>query len=215
MAFLSNEESTPESRSAAAGGIVATAADNAGGVAVCTDKEHCPSPHSFRNKVGRVVWGLVWVLLFRPSPRICFAWRRGLLRLCGARIGRQARIFPSVRIWAPWNLTVGDEVSLARDVDCYCVAPITIGSYATISQEAFLCAATHDPRSKTMVLVSAPIAIGSQAWVCARAFVGPGVTIGDGAVLGACAVTTKDVAAWTIAAGNPARFIRQRTVDRE
>jgi putative colanic acid biosynthesis acetyltransferase WcaF len=181
-------------------------------LAIRVGKDVCPSPHSWRNKLGRVVWGMVWLLAFRPTPRPLYGWRNLLLRLFGATIGRNARIAPSVRIWAPWNLTVGTEASLGYAVDCYAVDRITIGDHATVSQEVFLCAATHDVGDPHMRLLTAPIVIGDQAWVCARAFISPGRTIGAGAVVGACAVVTRDVAAWMIVAGNPARELRRRAL---
>ncbi len=175
-------------------------------------RHECPSPHSLRNKVGRVLWGLVWALFFRTSPRICFAWRRWLLRAFGAEIGRNARISPSVRIWAPWNLSVGDEASIAHGVDCYCVDRLSIGAHATVSQYAFLCTASHDPCDPHMQLVTAPIVINAQSWVCAGVYVLPGVHVGVGAILAAGAVVTKDVEAWQIVGGNPARMIGQRVL---
>lgn len=173
-------------------------------------KEDCPSPHSFGNKVARVIWAVVWAVLFRCSPRILFGWRRMLLRLFGATIGRNARISPSVKVWGPWNLVVGDEAAIAHSTDCYCVDRLTIGDHATVSQYSFLCTASHDPSDPHMKLISAPIVISDQAWVCAGCFVAPGVTVGEGAVAGAMSVVTKDVEPWTIVAGNPARRIRQR-----
>ena len=175
--------------------------------------KECPSPHSMGNKLGRVLWAVAWCVLFRPSPRIFYAWRRGLLRLFGANIGRHARIAPSVRIWAPWNLTIGEDASVAYNVDCYCVDRITIGAHATVSQEAFLCSATHDVTDPHMGLVTAPITIEEQAWVCSRAFIAPGVRIGVGGVAGACSVVTRDVLPWTIVAGNPARMIKSRILE--
>ncbi len=136
-----------------------------------------------------------------------------ILRIFGATIGRHARIAPTVRIWAPWNLTVGEEASLGYAVDCYCVEPVHIGAHATVSQEAFLCTATHDVCDPHMSLLAAPIVIEDQAWVCARAFIAPGLRIGRGAVVGACAVVTRDIAPWTIVVGNPARFLRQRVLE--
>jgi putative colanic acid biosynthesis acetyltransferase WcaF len=165
-----------------------------------------------RNKIGRVLWGIVWITLFRMSPRLCFGWRRLLLKCFGARIGRNARISPSVRVWAPWNLRIGDEAAVAHDVDLYAVAMISIGDHATVSQYAHLCAATHDITDPQMGLVMKPIVIESQAWVCAGAFVAPGVTLHEGAVAGARAVVTRDVPAWTVVAGNPARAIKARVL---
>jgi len=173
-------------------------------------KEKCPSPHSLKNKLGRVVWALVWGTVFRWSPRVFFGWRRFLLRCFGAVIGRNARISPSAKVWAPWNLIVGDEVAIAHDVDCYCVDRLTIGNHATVSQYSFLCTATHDIADPNMKLISSPIRIGGQSWVCAGVFVSPGVTVGEGAVVGAMSVVTRDVEPWTVVAGNPGRVIRER-----
>ncbi|MEQ9411983.1 MAG: hypothetical protein RIK87_30005 [Fuerstiella sp.] len=177
---------------------------------VQVSKKDCPSPHSFGNKIARVVWAVVWATLFRWSPRICFGWRRMILRLFGAAVGRNARISPSVSIWGPWNLVVGEEAAVAHHADCYCVDRLVIGNHATVSQYSFLCTASHDVTDSHMRLTSAPITISDQAWVCAGAFVAPGVTLGEGAVAGAMSVVTRDVEPWTIVAGNPARMIRRR-----
>lgn len=108
---------------------------------------------------------------------------------------------------------MGEEACLGAGVDCYNVDFITIGAYATVSQYAFLCSASHDVSSPNMRLTTAPITIEDQAWVCARAFVSPGLTIGEGSVVGACSVVTKHVAPWKIVAGNPAKVIRNRVID--
>ena len=181
-------------------------------LALDVSKDKCPSPHSLGNKLARIVWAVVWGTVFRWSPRILFGWRRFLLRCFGATIGRNARISPSVKIWAPWNLTVGDEAAIAHEVDCYCVDRLTIGSHATVSQYTFLCTASHDIRDPHMKLITAPIMVANQSWVCAGAFVGMGLTIHEGAVVGARSVVTKNVPAWTIVAGNPARPIGKRSL---
>ncbi len=178
--------------------------------ALDVSKEKCPSPHSLGNKLARVAWAIVWGTLFRWSPRILFGWRRLLLRCFGATIGKNARISPSVKVWAPWNLSVGDEAAIAHNVDCYCVDRLTIGNHATVSQNAFLCTASHDIRDPHMKLITAPIVIADQAWICAGVFLGMGLTVGEGAVAGAMSVVTKDVPAWQIVAGNPARSIALR-----
>jgi putative colanic acid biosynthesis acetyltransferase WcaF len=130
--------------------------------------------------------------------------------LFGAKIGRGVHPYPSAKIWAPWNLEMGDHSCLSFNVDCYSVAKVEIGAHATISQYSYLCTATHDFMVPDMPLVTAPIRVGEGAWVAACAFVGPGVTIGEGAVVGARAVVTKNVEAWTVVIGNPARFIKKR-----
>jgi putative colanic acid biosynthesis acetyltransferase WcaF len=176
------------------------------------DVSNCPSPHSPGNKIARVLWGIVWLLFYRPSPKPLHCWRRFLLRMFGGRIARHAYPHASARIWAPWNLEMGDYSCLSHQVDCYCVAPIRIGAHATVSQYSYLCTASHDVEATDMPLVTAPITIGDGAWIAADVFVGPGVTIGEGAVLGVRSNVLKDVEAWTVVAGNPAKFIRRREV---
>jgi putative colanic acid biosynthesis acetyltransferase WcaF len=169
-----------------------------------------PSPHGVRNKLARALWGIAAPVLFRPTPKPLYGWRRGILRLFGARIAPSAIVHPSVRIWAPWNLEMAAHACLSPHVECYSVDRIAIGTRATVSQFAFLCTATHDADHSDMPLVTAPIVIEADAWIAADAFVGPGVRIGEGAVVGARSAVFKDVPAWTIVAGAPARFLRPR-----
>lgn len=155
-------------------------------------------------QVLRLLWGVVWICLFRPTPRwTLHGWRRSLLRLFGAKIGEGSKIAPSCRIWAPWNLVVGDYTALGDGVDCYNVGTITIGYKVAISQRSFLCSATHDPSSLLRPLVVKPIVIQNHAWVAAESLVLPGVTIGEGAVIGARSVVTRDMVPWHICVGMP------------
>lgn len=174
---------------------------------------HSPSPHSFWNKLARLVWRAVWRTLYRPSPRPFHGWRRALLRLFGAKIGRGAHPYPSADIWAPWNLEMGDHSCLSENVDCYSVNRIRLGPHATVSQYSFLCTASHDYTTPSMPLISSPIAIEKGAWVAADVFVGPGVTVGEGSVVGARSTVMRDVMPWVVVCGNPARVIRSRTLD--
>jgi putative colanic acid biosynthesis acetyltransferase WcaF len=160
---------------------------------------------SLGNRLARGLWGVVWLLLFRPSPRPLHAWRRALLRGFGARLGRDVNVYPSVRIWAPWQLIVGDRVGIANGVTLYNMAPLTIGSGCVVSQGAHLCGGTHDIDSPNFQLVAKPIALADDVWVCADAFVGPGVRVARGCVLGARAVVMRSIdEPWTVWAGNPA-----------
>lgn len=160
--------------------------------------------------IGRALWEAIGAPLFALTPRQAWVLRRILLRLFGARIARGANIFPSVRIAVPWNLEVGRDAAVGDRAILYALGTITIGACATVSQHAHLCAGTHEYRHPALPLVKAPIAIGEGAWVCADAFVGPGVSIGAYAILGARAVAMRNVASWTISAGNPARPIGRR-----
>ena len=181
---------------------------------VRVDRAACPSPHSAANKAGRLLWQAAWLVLFRPVPWFWQAPRRAVLRLFGARIGRRAQVMPSVRIWAPWNLALGDCATISHGVDLYDVDRIEIGSHATVSQRAFLCTATHDVDHPNMPLVVAPVKIGAGAWVCAEAYVHPGVEIGTDAVAGVRAVVLHDVPPGQIVGGNPAKFLRMRNLEK-
>ncbi len=170
---------------------------------------------SFSNRLARLLWGMVWTLLYRPSPVPLHAWRRTLLRLFGARVEKGAHPYPSARIWAPWNLEMLAGSCLSHQVDCYCVDKIKLGRRATVSQYSFLCSASHDHRKRSMPLVTAPIEIGDDAWVTSDVFIGPGVTVGEGAMVGARSTVFRDVPAWTIVAGNPAIEVGRRTLDQD
>jgi putative colanic acid biosynthesis acetyltransferase WcaF len=163
------------------------------------------------DRIRRQLWGIVWQLFFRTSPRPLHAWRRMLLRLFGASIGSNCHIYPGARIWAPWNLTCGEVVAVADGAVLYNPSPIYLGSHSTISQEAYLCGATHDYEDPDFSLTSSEIYIGEEAWICARATVQSGLRVGPGAVLALGSVATRDLEPWTVYAGVPARKIKQRT----
>jgi putative colanic acid biosynthesis acetyltransferase WcaF len=169
---------------------------------------------SLSNRLARVVWNWVWLILFRPTPNFFFFWRRFLLRLFGAKLGFGANVYPSVKIWAPWNLTMEDGSSLGPDVNCYSMDKISIGYNATVSQGVYLCTGSHDIRHPNFLLLTKPISIGANAWVAADAFIGPGVKIGEGTVVGARAAVFKNVKPWIIVGGNPARPIGKRVLRR-
>lgn len=180
------------------------------------DLKHYKNRHSIKSRVMRVIWNVTWLLFARWTPqrgiRIFNTWRIFLLRLFGAKIGKRSWVMSSCEIWQPWKLVIGDEVSIAEHVVLYSVDTITIGDQVVISREAFLCCASHDVTSPIMELKTAPITIGANAWIAARAMVMPGRSIGEGAVVAAGAVVTRDVASWTVVGGNPAREIGRRVL---
>lgn len=167
---------------------------------------------SLKNRMLRVLWDLVYRLLFRFTPRPLHAWRVFLLRCFGARIAQHCHVYPNVKIWAPWNLEMHDHSCLANDVICYNQAKVTLQERAIVSQGAHLCTGSHDYNDSDFPLYALPIGIGQDAWVCAEAFVGPGVSVADGAVLGARAVAFKDLQSWGVYSGNPAQLIKQRKI---
>jgi putative colanic acid biosynthesis acetyltransferase WcaF len=162
-------------------------------------------------KLKRLAWEIIWLIAFRSTPRWTLHWwRRMLLRMFGARIGRGCRIAPTCKVWAPWKLHMGEFSALGDNVDCYSMDRILIGSKVAISQRTFLCSGSHDITSLRRPLITAPIVIHDHAWVAAECFVHPGVTIGEGAVVGARSVVLKDLPPWTVNAGNPCRSIKSR-----
>ena len=167
-----------------------------------------------RHQLIRMLWSVTWALCARWLPRsVGSAWKRTLLRAFGASIAPTAVVYSSAKVYYPALLTMDDYACLASDVECYNVAPIRIGKFATISQGAFLCTASHDIASPGNELITSPIYIDNHAWVAAGAFVGMGVTVGEGAVVGARAAVFKDVEPWTVVGGNPAKFIKKRIIE--
>ncbi|HLY43607.1 MAG TPA: hypothetical protein VKR52_20505 [Terracidiphilus sp.] len=166
--------------------------------------------YSLGHRTKRMMWSICWLLLYRISPRPLHAWRAMLLRAFGATLGPNCHFYPGSRVWAPWNLHCADLVAVADGAEIYNAAPVALGSHAIVSQGAYLCTATHNVDDPAFPLVAFPMNIGAYAWVCARACVGPGVHVGEGAVLGLGSVATRDLEAWGVYAGAPAVKIRER-----
>ena len=170
---------------------------------------HAPS-FGLANKAARVAWGAAWLLLGRFTPPPLWGWRRALLRLFGAQVGRGARVYGSTKVWLPANLALGNGALIGPRVRLYNQGAIVVGAHAVISQDASLCASSHDVEDPAFPLLTRPITVGAHAWIAAEAFVGPGVTIGEGAVLGARGVAMRDLGAWAYYAGNPAVRLKDR-----
>jgi len=165
---------------------------------------------SARNRARRLVWNICWALLYRTSPRPLHEWRSFLLRLFGAKLGPDCHFYPDSRVWAPWNLVCADHVAAGDGVEIYNPVTIHLDSHVILSQQAYLCGATHDYNDAAFPLIAYPMRIGAYAWVCARASVGPGVNLGEGAVLGLGSVATKDLEPWSVNVGVPAVKIKDR-----
>ncbi len=170
--------------------------------------------YSLRNRIKRLSWNICHAILIRPFSLPLFnRWRICVFRLFGAKVGAHSKICASADIWAPWNLIVGQHTALGPHTIIYNPGKITLGNKVTISQYSYLCTATHDYESPLHTLYSRPIVIHDYAWVAARAFVGPGVTIGSYAIVGATASVFKDVPHHAIVGGNPARLIKTRLLN--
>ncbi|WP_036601021.1 WcaF family extracellular polysaccharide biosynthesis acetyltransferase [Olivibacter sitiensis] len=174
---------------------------------------HTGASFSLRNRLMRLLWGIIYWLLFRYSPRPLHGWRSFLLRCFGAKVGKGVHVYPAVTIWAPWNLVLDDECGIANGVELYSQAVIDIGKRAVISQGSYICTGTHDYTKKGFPLYTLPIHIGAEAWLAADVFVHPGVTIGEGTVIGARSVVTKDMPAWMVCAGFPCKPLKERVLE--
>lgn len=177
------------------------------------EENRATQKYPLRIQAMRVAWALGRVI-FRLIPRPIYGPRRLLLRSFGAKIGKHVHIANTAVIYFPWNLDLGDWVAIGEHAYIYNLGMISVGEKATISQRVHLCAGSHDYCDEAMLLLTPRITIGQQAWICADAFVGPGVSIGEGAVVGARAVAIKNVAPWTVVAENPARYIKDREFGR-
>lgn len=162
-----------------------------------------------RSTLVELVWLVVDVLFVRswlPGSQL----RIFVLKAFGAQIGSGVRIKPRVRIKFPWRLQVGAHSWLGEDAWIDNLAPVIIGDHCCVSQGAFLCTGSHDLHRPEFDLVTRPIILGNGAWVCARACVGPGVTVGEGAVLALGSVAADNLAPWTVYSGVPAVAVGKR-----
>jgi len=167
---------------------------------------------SLQNRLARLLWTVAALFLFRYSPKPFHAWRRLLLRCFGAKVGRGVHVYPGVKIWAPWNLELGDHCGIASGVNLYAQDKISIGKKSVISQGTYVCAGTHDYTKAGFPLITRPIVIKDDVWVSAEAFIHPGVTIHEGAVIGARSVVQKDMPAWTVCSGFPCAPLKPRVL---
>jgi len=168
--------------------------------------------YSLKHRLFRIAWSTVWLLLGRWTPPNLRRWRCFLLRAFGAQIHKTADVRGSVAVWYPPNLKMGPYASMGPRVNCYCQGTIEIGSYAVISQGAHLCTGSHDINRIDFQHFARPIIIGDNAWICAEAFVGPGVSVGEGAVLAARGATFRSLDPWSVYLGNPASLVKARPI---
>jgi len=172
-------------------------------------------PAGFRGRVGWKVqlWWIIQAVLLKSSPQFMYGWRRFLLRRFGARIGKRALIRSSVHIQYPWKVSIGDYSWIGDNVVLYSLGEIIIGSNTVISQKTYLCAATHDYNQKTFPIYAKPVIIEKECWLATDVFVGPGVTIGEGTVVGARSSVFTSLPPRKICFGSPAKIIKDRTID--
>ena len=174
-----------------------------------------PQPYTKTEKAKRALWNIAWTILIRPCPRGKFfsKWRRFVYRLFGAKLADTASVHASARVFMPWNLEMAPYSVIGDNAEIYNPALVKLGRNCVISQHAYLCTTSHNIYSKRHEQIDKPIIMEDRSWVATDAFVGMGVTIGEGAVVGARASVFKDVEPWTVVGGNPAKFIKKRVIE--
>ena len=174
--------------------------------------DHYDPPTNFRGRSGLVVfiWWFVQGTLFALSPQFMYGWRAWLLRVFGAEIGKDVRIRSSAKITYPWKLRIGDHSWIGDDSVIYCVTNITIGKQTVISQKCYLAPGGHEIDRIAFDVYLEPIVIGDGVWVSTDVFVGSGVHIGDGCVIGARSSVFEHMPAWKICYGYPAKAMKDR-----
>lgn len=172
-------------------------------------------PKGFRGRSAVVVqlWWLIQGTLFKWSPQFMYGWRRWLLRLFGAKIGKGVLIRPTVKVTYPWKVSIGDFAWVGDDVVLYSLGEIEIGANAVISQRSYLCAASHDYTQTNFPIYVKKVCIGSEAWLATDVFVAPGVTIGHKAVIGARSSVFTNMPEDMVCFGSPAKPIKLRKSD--
>lgn len=171
------------------------------------DRNTSPWPLSVR--IRYLSWLCSRALVFATTPKALNPWRLLVLRVFGATISGRPFVSPSARIRMPWNLQLEDGACIGEEADIYNLARVSLMQKATVAQQCYLCTGTHDLADERRPLMVAEIRIGRDAFVGARAFVLPGVDVGDRAIVGAGSVVTNDVPVGAVVAGNPARPLRQ------
>lgn len=165
---------------------------------------------SFGNRLRRTLWSISWLLFCRFTPRPLHAWRAFVLRCFGAKIANPSFIYPTCSIWAPWNLVCSSHVTIGDGAEIYNPVSLRLDTHVILSQQSYVCGATHDYNDPAFPLIAYPMRFGAYAWVCARASVAPGVNLGEGAVLGLGSVAARDLEPWGVYSGVPAVRIKDR-----
>lgn len=159
-----------------------------------------------------LVWWLVQAIAFPLSPHTFNGFRRGLLRLFGAKIGLGVIIRPTARFTYPWKVEIGDYSWIGDDVVFYSLELIKLGCHCVISQESYLCTGSHDIKDSAFALITSPITIGNGVWIATDCFVAPGVQIGANAVIGAKSSVFRNIPAQQVCWGTPALPHYQRQI---
>jgi len=169
-------------------------------------------PPDFRGRPGWYVqlWWIVESLLFNTSPQFMYGWRRFLMRCFGAKIGKGVILRPSMHTQFPWKVSIGDYSWIGDHVVLYSLGPILIGKNVVVSQRSYLCTGSHDYLEPEFPIYQQAITIEDECWLATDVYVGPGVTIGNGTVVGARSSVFKNLPGNSVCVGSPAKFLKAR-----
>lgn len=176
-------------------------------------KDPYTSSWSLKEVIGIRVWSMVWGLFYSWTPKPLNKWRIFLLSLFGARLAKDVFLYPSSKVYVPWLLKMGSKSCLGPYSEVYNLGPVELKERVTVSQYAYICNGTHDLSDLRSPLMVGDVCIEHDVFIGARAFIMPGIHIAEFAVIGACAVVTKDVDAYEMVGGNPARFLKKRIIN--
>ncbi|MCW2118503.1 DapH/DapD/GlmU-related protein [Flavobacterium sp. 7A] len=171
------------------------------------------SPWSVSQRVKMLAWEYIWLLFCSWTPKPANAWRLFWLKVFGCKIYGKPFVHQRARIQIPWNLILHDRACLGDRTNAYTLGIIEIHENATVGQEVYLCTGTHAFNKPEFNLITNKITIHKNVFIGARAFIMPGVTIEENAIIGACSLVTKNVTKNTIVGGNPAKFLKLRTIE--
>ncbi len=163
-----------------------------------------------RSRAVQALWFFFGLPILRSAWIPSSGLRVKVLRLFGAQIGSDVVIKPGTRVKYPWLLNIGDNTWVGEDVWIDNLVLVQLGSNVCISQGAYLCTGNHDWSDPAFSLIVKSIVVGSGAWIGARAILCPGIEVGEGAVVSAGSVATKDIEPYTICTGNPAVRVKAR-----
>lgn len=167
-----------------------------------------------RNKIIVQLWWIIQSTLFAWSPQFCYSWRRFLLRLFGAKIGKSVLIRSSAKFTYPWKVSIGDFSWIGDECVFYSLGNITVGKHVSIAHRDYFCTGFHNIHSLSFDIGQKPIVIEDECWIPNDIFVGPGVTIGKGTVVGARSTVLKNLPSGMICYGNPAKPIKKRGISK-
>tara|TARA_Y100000589_G_scaffold306473_1_gene321257 strand:+ start:74 stop:622 length:549 start_codon:yes stop_codon:yes gene_type:complete len=160
----------------------------------------------------RAIWRLVGSPLLSSNIPGTF-WRKILLILFGAKIGKRGRLKPNIKITFPWKLILGDDCWIGEEVWIDNIDFVKIDKNVCLSQRTYLCTGNHNFKKKTFDLITNPIIIGSGAWIGAGCLISPGTKVGQNCVIAFGSVIKGDIKNNSIVSGNPGIIQKQRNFE--